>query len=47
MFIRRTNVCATTKLSYEALNRQFLVGAVTSWASVGSFRYFDSSRVNF
>jgi hypothetical protein len=28
MFIRRTNVCATTKLSYEALNRQFLVGAV-------------------
>ena len=29
MFIRRTNVCCTTKLSYEALNRQFLVGAVS------------------
>jgi hypothetical protein len=28
MFIRRTNVCATTKLSYEALNRHFWVGAV-------------------
>jgi hypothetical protein len=34
MFIRRTNVCATTKLSYEALNRQFFVGAVRCWRSV-------------
>ncbi len=34
MFIRRTNVCLTTKLSYEALNRQFFVGAVRCWRSV-------------
>ena len=33
MYIRRTNVCATTKLSHEALNRQFLVGAVIGWRS--------------
>ena len=30
MFIRSTNVCATTKLSYEARNRQFVI----SWPSV-------------
>jgi len=28
MFIRRTDVCLTKKPSYEALIRQFLVGAV-------------------
>ena len=33
MFIRKTNVCATTKLSYEALNRKFFVGEVISWPS--------------
>ncbi|MFN5070342.1 MAG: hypothetical protein ACK5FC_10690, partial [Bacteroidota bacterium] len=31
--LRRTNVLLTTKLSYEALNRQFLVGAVIGWRS--------------
>ena len=33
MFIRRTSVFATTKLTYEALNRQFLVGAVIASGS--------------
>ena len=31
--MRRTNVCLTTELSYEALNRQFIVGAVIGWRS--------------
>jgi len=32
--MRRTNVCLTTKLSYEALSRQFFLGTVRCWRSV-------------
>jgi hypothetical protein len=31
VFIRSTNVCATTKLSYEALNRHFCQTRVRCW----------------
>ena len=44
MLMRRTKLTATTKLSHEALNRQFFVGAVTSWASVSQTHFFHCYR---